>query len=56
MLRVKSAAIRKGNPDVSTCGGEINMWMWLCRKRELFRNRNEEDRKKYCEAKKMLRR
>ena len=32
------------------------MWMWLCVERELFRiwkqSRNEEDRKKYCEAKK----
>ena len=32
------------------------MWVWLCVERELFRickqNWNEEDRKKYCEAKK----
>ena len=32
------------------------MWMWLCVERELFRiwkeSQNEEDRKKYCEAKK----
>ena len=32
------------------------MWMWLCVERELFRiwkeSQNEEDRKKYCQAKK----
>ena len=37
-------------------GGGIKIWMWLCGKRGLFRiwtkSRNEEDRKKCCEAKK----
>ena len=32
------------------------MWMWMCVKKELFKfwkqSQNEEDRKKYCEAKK----
>ena len=38
------------------CGGGIKLWIWRCRRRELFRiwkqSQNEEDRKKYCEAKK----
>ena len=38
------------------CGGGIKLWMWRCRRRELFRiwkqSQNEEDRKKCCEAKK----
>ena len=46
----------KANPGILKCGGGIKTWMWLCGKSELFRiwkqSQNEEDRKKYCEAKK----
>ena len=49
--------ILKANPGILKYGGEIKMWMWLCeeRERELFRIWNEQDRKNYCESKKMLR-
>ena len=62
MLQVKSVAVLTANPGILKCGGGIKMWLWLCveRERELFRiwkqSRNEEDRKKYCEAKKHARR
>ena len=56
MLRVKSVVILKANPGILKRGGGIKMWMWLCIERKLFRirkqSRNEEDRKKYYEAKK----
>ena len=58
MLRVKSVVILKGNPGILKRGGGIKLWMWLCLERENylgFRNSwNEEDRKKCCETKKML--
>ena len=54
------------NEDWHDLKSNFETWWWnkdvdvaVCRKRELFRiwrqSRNEEDRKKYCEAKKMLR-
>ena len=50
----------KGKPrHFETWWWNKNVDVTVCRKRELIRNwkqsRNEEDRKKYCEAKKMLR-
>ena len=52
--------ILNANPGILKRGGRIKLWMGLCveRERELFgfriwkQSRNEEDRKKYCEAKK----
>ena len=53
MLRLKYVAILQANPNILKCDGGIKMWMWLCVERELFRIwKNEEDRKKYYEAKK----
>ena len=56
MLRVKSVVILKANPGILKLGGGIKMWMWLCVERGSYLgsgdSRNEEDRKKYCEAKK----
>ena len=56
MLRVKSVVILKANPGILKCGGNKDVDVAVCRKRELFRiwkqSRNGEDRKKYCEAKK----
>ena len=46
----------KANPHILKHGGRIKVWICLCVERENhlgFRNsQNEEDRKKYCEAKK----
>ena len=59
MLRVKSVVILKPNSGILKRSGGIKMWMWLCVERQLFRiwkqSRNEKDRKKYYEAKKMVR-
>ena len=56
MLRVKSVAIIKANPSILKGVGGIKMWMWLCVERRSYlafgNSGNEEDRKKYCEAKK----
>ena len=56
MLRVKSLVILKANPDTLKCGGGIKMRMWMCVKEGVIRiwkqSQSEEDRKKYCEAKK----
>ena len=47
--------ILKTYPGISKHDGGIKMWMWLCLERELFsiwkQSRNEEDKKKHCEAK-----
>ena len=46
--------ILKVNPGILK-GGGIKMWMWLCVERESYlgfgNSQNEEDRKKFCEAK-----
>ena len=51
--------ILKPNSGILKRSGGIKMWMWLCVERQLFRiwkqSRNEKDRKKYYEAKKMVR-
>ena len=56
MLRLKYVVILQANSNILKCDGGIKMWMWLCVERELFRiwkqSWNEEDRKKYYEAKK----
>ena len=56
MLRVKSVAILKVNPGILKRGAGIKMWMWLCVERDSYlgfgkQSQNEEDSKKYCEAK-----
>ena len=53
---MKSAVILKANPGILKRVGGVKMWMWLCVERESYlgfgNRRNEEDRTKYCEAKK----
>ena len=51
----KSVATSRVNPGSLRKGGGTEMWVAVCRKWYLFRiwrhSRNEENRKKYCEAK-----
>ena len=60
MQQVKLNVKLKTNPHILRRGGGIKMWIQLCVERESslgFGNRvkNEEDRKKHCDTKKMLR-